>query len=658
MRKISYFVFFVFSFVIFSFSVSAEKIIVVTEDYVNFRSAPTTGSSVITMFNSGQQLSLISDNAGTGNGCTLWYKASNNGTVGYICSEFTKIEEIPEINMADYEEYSDYLKALGFPDSYIPYLVTLHVKYPTWSFKVYDIKQDFNSMVTKEYDGYSQGWSLIEDTNRSRDGYKSTASWSYNYLTDTFSNDFRGGGTYWFAANKATIAYYMDPRNFLNERQVFMYEALSYNSNYHTAEGVTKMLNGTFMQGYADSDNKKTYVDAFLDAATEYNISPYVLISRVIQEVGAQGSTIVSGTVAGYEGYYNFYNIKASGNGSAETIANGLKHAKEQGWNTHYKAIVGGASFLANDYVSVGQDTLYLQKWDMVGNSLVNHQYMQNIEAPANESVKTYRAYSNVNMLNSDFVFSIPVYKNMPEKVSLPNIGNPNNFLSSLSVNGSYLFQKASSKTKYDLNLDASTKTVEIAASKVSNRSTVSGTGSISLENDQEEISIVVTAENGDKRTYVLTIKRNAVEEALDIAEILRVLGIKNDGTYVYGYKTGTDAAAIIKSITDKEPKATVTYKNKDGELKNNGIIATGDVINIKTSREEKTYTLIIYGDVNGDGLISSVDYIAIKNHIMGTKKLSGVSVQSADANKSGDISSADYIAIKNHIMGTKLIVQ
>ena len=86
-------------------------------------------------------------------------------------------------------------------------------------------------------------------------------------------------------------------------------------------------------------------------------------ISRVIQEVGASGSTIVSGTVSGYEGYYNFYNIgaTASGGDKNQTIINGLKYAKNEGWDSPYKAIVGGASFLGNNYVAAGKKTEYLQ---------------------------------------------------------------------------------------------------------------------------------------------------------------------------------------------------------------------------------------------------------------------------------------------------------
>lgn len=661
MKKMSSFVVLFISIFLFIMTPFASELVIITGNEVRLRTKPTTSSdsSTITYLYSGDELTLLDKSAGTGNGCSdPWYKVQYGNNAGYVCSSYATIKVIEETKPEDYEEYSDYLIKLGFPDSYIDKLVLLHQKYPNWQFKVMNVDKDFASFVKLEYDGYYKGWSLIEDTGNYIDGYKSFDSWSYNYLTNVFNTNFNGGGKQWYAAGEKTIAYYMDPRNFLNERQIFMFESLSYNSAYHTKEGIEGMLKGSFMEGkYADTENKKTYVDAFVDAAVKYNISPYVLISRVIQEVGVKGSTIVSGTVAGYEGYYNFYNIKAAGNSDKETIENGLKYAKDQGWDNPYKAIIGGAVFLVKDYLSAGQDSLYLQKWDLFPPNYAAHQYMQNIQAPSTESIKTYNGYKNIGLVGSSFVFTIPVFKNMPSETKLPNSGNPNNYLSSLAVNGSYLFDKATTKTEFDINLDASTKSIDISASKVYSGSVISGTGSISLNGQKQTIPITVTAQNGDVRVYNINVTRSG-EVAIAISEILRLLNIKNDGNYMYGFKLGTDISTIKKSIIDKEPKAEVSAVSKNGTAKTSGIIASGDKIKIKTDSEEKEYTIIIYGDVNGDGKISSADYIMVKNHIMDVTKLNSLEVNFADANKDGKVNSADYITIKNHIMEVKSIVQ
>lgn len=61
-------------------------------------------------------------------------------------------------------------------------------------------------------------------------------------------------------------------------------------------------------------------------------------------------------------------------------------------------------------------------------------------------------------------------------------------------------------------------------------------------------------------------------------------------------------------------------------------------------------------GDVNGDGKISALDYVAIKNHILKIKALSGNQASAADVNKDGKISALDYVAVKNHILGISII--
>ena len=69
-------------------------------------------------------------------------------------------------------------------------------------------------------------------------------------------------------------------------------------------------------------------------------------------------------------------------------------------------------------------------------------------------------------------------------------------------------------------------------------------------------------------------------------------------------------------------------------------------------------YIVLIYGDVTGDGKITSKDYMAIKNHIMGTAAITGVEAKAADSFRDNNITSKDYMIIKNHIMGTSVISQ
>lgn len=172
----------------------------------------------------------------------------------------------------------------------------------------------------------------------------------------------------------------------------------------------------------SETDVTVTYAQAFMTAAESYNVSPYHLVSRVIQEVGVNGSRSVSGKEPGYEGIYNYYNIGAYQ--SSDPVINALKWASTPSaeekylrpWNSRYKAILGGAKYIATGYINVGQNTLYFQKFDVIANGgLYSHQYMSNIMAASSEGIRTYNKYSKMGQLSNSFTFLIPVYDNMPD---------------------------------------------------------------------------------------------------------------------------------------------------------------------------------------------------------------------------------------------------
>ena len=132
----------------------AKEMIIVTDNGVRFRSEPNTSNNdnIYLKLNTGDELILLDKEIEPGNGCDAnWYKAQYGSYEGYICSKYAKIETIIEINPEDYEEYSEYLLSLGFPEDYIPKLVELHVKHPNWKFRVMDSEIDFNTLVNKEY---------------------------------------------------------------------------------------------------------------------------------------------------------------------------------------------------------------------------------------------------------------------------------------------------------------------------------------------------------------------------------------------------------------------------------------------------------------------------------------------------------------------------
>jgi len=237
----------------------------------------------------------------------------------------------------------------------------------------------------------------------------------------------------WLCASPKAISYFMDPRNFLTSQNIFQFETLSYNPAIQTQAGVESILKNTYMSNsyitYIDTNGNtqtinKTYSQVIVEAASAANVSPYQLASRIRQEVVTSGggqSATVSGNYPGYIGYYNYFNINATGGTVADVIINGLTYAQGtttygRPWTDPEKAIKGGALFLANEYISKGQDTIYLQKFNVASTSGSNfaHQYMQNIQAPSSEGPNVYDSYSSLGILNNNYNFVIPVYNNMP----------------------------------------------------------------------------------------------------------------------------------------------------------------------------------------------------------------------------------------------------
>lgn len=168
------------------------------------------------------------------------------------------------------------------------------------------------------------------------------------------------------------------------------------------------------------------YADIIMKAAEESGISPYSIATKIIQEVGRDGkSNSITGTCPGYEGYYNFYNWGASDGAGA--IERGLQYAKGKGWNNQYTAIVEGAKQLADNYVSIGQNTAYFYKFNVVTTTkpLYTHQYMTNVQDPSSQARSLYNTYSKNDILDLSLNFVIPVYDNMPNQCLLPSSINP-----------------------------------------------------------------------------------------------------------------------------------------------------------------------------------------------------------------------------------------
>lgn len=492
-----------------------------TADVLNVRSGAGTGYSKTGTVSYGDSLTILSET--TDSSGAKWYKISCGNLTGYVSAAYVQLTSSGSQGSSD-ADFESYMTKQGFPESYKPYLRTLHEQHPKWVFTAQKLGVDWNTALKEEC---VVGRNLVHSS--------ALASWK---SMEKGAYDFNGGYWYgldgsWVAASKEIIMYYMDPRNFLNDTYIFMFENQSYDPSYQTESGVKTILADTFMSGsYTCPDTKKkyTYSQTFMDAAKKSGVSPYHLASRCRNEQGVNGAPQSLGTVKGYENYFNFFDIQAYATSTMTAAEMGCKYAKTTNptyllpWTNQYKSIVGGSIFLGTGYITKGQDTLYLQKFDMVdgGNGLYYHQYMTCVFGQANEAISLKNAYSQ-DILNSAMEFKIPVYNNMPDKLcpKPTSSGDNNNYLKSLSVSGTSISPKFDKFTaSYTAKVNAEVSSVTVNANPLGKSAKVSGKGKVSLKTGENTIKVTCTAASGVKRTYTIKITRKAASQTLQQGDV------------------------------------------------------------------------------------------------------------------------------------------
>lgn len=475
---------------------------------VRIRKSAVNGT-VLCQQSNGFALTIVEEMAGS-DGKT-WYKVSyiynEKEETGYVRSDFVQFVEETEVK-AD-EAFENAMTEQAFPDSYKVLLRQLHEKQPTWVFKAVHTGLDWETVVKEES---KVGRNFVP--KNSIVSYKSLEKTAYSYKDNKWYT-FDGGS--WVAASEEVVAYYMDPRNFLTESGVYQFETLEF-KDYQTKEGVAAMLSSTFMKGdYVEPDGtKKSYSDTFVEVGQTLSVNPYHLAARCSQEQGAGKSNSISGKVKGYENIFNYFHIGAYASGNNSPVTQGLIYASktdekyQRPWNTRYKSIFGGSTYLANKYIKVGQNTLYFQKFNVVNkkNGIYSHQYMTNLMAASSEATRMKKAYNNATM---EMEFVIPVYNNMPDTVCVKPTAdeNPNNYLSALQIKNQKLTPAFDGAvTEYSLTVESDVKKINISATAVAKTSIISGTGKVSLEKGTNTISVVCRSASGENRTYTIYVTR------------------------------------------------------------------------------------------------------------------------------------------------------
>lgn len=628
---------------------------------VNVRKSASTTSAVLTQVNGGQPLTILDQPNSS------WYHVtfskSNTTYTGYVHADYVSITTAgnPGNSDADFEAY---LTAQGFPDSYKSYLRELHKAHPNWKFVAVQTGLDWNTVIENERNKQGQIKNLIYGTNSAPHyNWRETAV-GYDWAKDLWS---AYDGTTWYAASKEIVAYYMDPRNYLQEPYVFAFEQLSYDANIHNAAGVEAILTNTFMAYSYPAGESRTFSAEIMEAAAAYNVSPYHLASRMRQEMGNTPGVNATGTSSNYPGIFNFYNVGSVDTAGGGAVNKGLAWASMSGtygrpWNSAYKAIMGGAQFIGSSYINRGQDTLYTQKFNVTYTaSLYGHQYMTNVQAPSTEASSVYNAYKANGLLQSPLVFKIPVYTNMPAAavVKPADSGSPNNWLGSLNISGLSLTPSfTGGVTEYSVIVGNEVGSVSVSATAVNARASVAGTGTVNLAVGTNQIPIMVTAQNGTTRIYTITVVRkdDSGGSPGTTAPPALQTSYRVSGSTISGIPLGTDSTAFVSALG--LTSGTATVYNADGTTVNTGKVGTGNIVKVSNGTSTLTYTIIIYGDVSGDGVVNALDLLRVQKHIIGASPLSGVYLEAANVKRTGSVSALDLLKIQKHIIGAAPIEQ
>ena len=599
------------------------------------------------------------------------------------------------------KKYTQTLKSgiSNFPKEYQSALNKIKDKHPDWNFEAY-------------YTGIPWSTVLLNETSsHGRNRVIKTADASWRCSCGNVASGYA-------CASEGIIGYYLDARNFLNEINIFQFLEISYNSKIHNLSGVKSAVKGTFLDNtitYRKNGKSytKSYAEIILEAAEESNMSPYSIVTKIIQEVGTKGSASVKGTYSGYEGYYNFYNLGAYDTGNA--IVNALKYAKDKEWDNQYDAIIDGAKEIANSYTNAGQNTAYFYKWDVVGTKILKsgssqtvsssdmfwHQYMTNVQDPTSQSKPLYNTYARNGVLDKSLNFIIPIYEDMPSSVDMPsgfsddtedlyyvNCTDGLRVRNKASTSGSIL-TTLYKNTKVQMITKKYTTANGIVWDKIKLSNGVTGYTAdkylTACKTNTDSDTVIGTA----KTTENLKLRKSASTSGVLLTTIPKNTQIdilqkdvsNSNGYNWYKVKYGSYKGYVASQYLNvnnsnnnnnnndnksDEIKLNYEYAKVDGStlivkptstIKNiansaSGTLKTGETVKVGS----KSYTVAMLGDANGDGKVNSADLLKVVNHLNGNSTLTSTYKASADINEDGKINSADLLKIVNHLNGSRNI--
>lgn len=585
----------------------------VNDDEINVRTGPGTGYGTV-LFNGsksirlyrGQYVRVIAVQRGSDG--YDWYQIvfvyKGYTKVGYMRSDFVSY-------IGDDRAYCKYLDEQGFPKSYQPYLRALYAASGgKWTFVAYKTGLDWTKSLENES---TLGRALLHwsyDTAQ-----RSTAPGAY----DSSTGEWRQFESGWYAASRETVAYYMDPRSYLTDGTCIAFEKLSGGESV-THEQIKKVLakcvwatdeiiDEFIKAGSKEELEKQKQADIqrlrsegntsaanALEKVTVTGVSPIFLAVKARDEIGTGATQNATGyPLSDGKKYYNFFNVGAYGD---DPNYNGILYAQSKGWDTSYKALLGGAWFIFRNYIEDGKDTTFLQRFNFTPLYTYSYQYATDITyAYLSGGWNIYQAYVKNGLADTELTFSVPILENMPAVTKLPTA----------RYEDEYVDPEPEPEPDPEPN-----------------------------PNPNPE------PDPGPSERY----------------DYVNELNLRLSDSYLSGFTLGTPVKSLISQIKSVNKKATVTVTAGGAAVADSALVATGQVLTIQDAAGTYTYTCVVYGDADGDGRIAATDLLAVKMHILNMKTLSGAYARAMTFSSDNKIAATSLLAVKKHILNMGTIIQ
>ena len=187
-----------------------------------------------------------------------------------------------------------------------------------------------------------------------------------------------------------------------------------------------------------------------------------------------------------------------------------------------------------------------------------------------------------------------------------------------------------------------------------------------------EENGLISAIKTGNTNIKVCADEDENISQSISVNVIEKISeedlsfssNIKVDGNEITGIKEENQTVEkLLENIMTSE-KYVVKIVGKEGNtLEDGDLVGTGAKVQIFTNTDTQNvvaeYSIIIYGDVDGNGKINSVDLLKLQRHILEIEELDFLSQKAGNINKNGKKpTSVDLLLIQRHILGLKQIEQ